>query len=75
LDGPHVAVSAAGVIYVTDPQGEQVVAYDGAGRVLGQMGVGAGGRPVGVAVSQAGQMLVADAGLHCVHVFQAGGLP
>ena len=75
LDGPHVAISAAGVIYVTDPQGGRVVAYDADGRVLGQMETGQGSRPIGVAVGPAGQMLVADAGLHGVHVFQAEGLP
>jgi len=70
LDGPHVAVSAAGVIYVTDPQSGQVVAYDGEGQMLGWAVIGPGSKPVGVAVTPAGQMLAADTGLHRVHVFQ-----
>jgi 4-amino-4-deoxy-L-arabinose transferase-like glycosyltransferase/streptogramin lyase len=70
LDGPHVVVSAAGIVYVTDPQNGQVVAYDAEGQVLGQVAIGPGSKPVGVAVGPAGQMLAADAGLHRVHVFQ-----
>ena len=70
LDGPHIAISAAGIIYVTDPQRGQVVAYDGEGQMLGWALIGPGSKPVGVAVTPSGQMLAADAGFHRVHVFQ-----
>ncbi|MBC7248918.1 MAG: hypothetical protein H5T62_01410 [Anaerolineae bacterium] len=70
LDSPHIVISATGIIYVTDPQSGQVVAYDGEGQVLGWAVIGPGSKPVGVAVTSSGQMLAADVGLHRVHIFQ-----
>jgi DNA-binding beta-propeller fold protein YncE len=64
-DSPHLAVSAADVLYLTSPEEHQVLAYDLAGRFLGQLGEQGDGpgqflKPVAIAVDAQGRLYVAD---------------
>ncbi len=75
-DSPHLAVSPAHVIYLTSPEEHQVLAYDLAGRFLGQVGAAGEGlgqfaKPVGVAVDTSGRLYVADPLLGRVQSFSS----
>jgi DNA-binding beta-propeller fold protein YncE len=64
-DSPHLAVSPTNVLYLTSPEESQVLAYDLAGRFLGQFGgrgseLGRFLKPVAVAVDDQGRLYVAD---------------
>ena len=76
-DSPHLVVSPAHVLYVTSPEESHVLAYDLAGRFLGQFGgPGAGPgqflKPVAIAVDAAGRLYVTDPLQGRVQGFQAG---
>lgn len=52
LDGPHLALRAAGGLYVSDPEGRRVLLFDREGEPLGQFGADAGlVKPVGIAAA------------------------
>jgi len=72
--GPHLA-TIAGLVLVTDPDGNRVVVYNQEGTLLGQVtgegsAVGRLYKPVGIAADSRGNVYVADAGNHRIVVFQ-----
>ncbi len=77
FDSPHIALGPGGQVFVTDPEAHLVIAYDGAGRPLGQwggFGVAAGQfhKPISLAFDGAGRVYVTDAYNHRVQVFELG---
>jgi sugar lactone lactonase YvrE len=74
FDGPHIAIWK-GIIYVTDPEGHMVAAYNVEGELIGEWG-GAGegpgqfNKPVGLAVDAEGRVYIADAYNHRVQKFE-----
>lgn len=52
IDGPHLALRPSGGLVVSDPEGRRVLAFDAAGKPLGQFGVDAGlAKPAGLAAT------------------------
>ena len=77
FDSPHLALGPGGQVFITDPEAHLVIAYDGAGRSLGQwggFGVAAGQfhKPISLAFDGAGRVYVTDAYNHRVQVFELG---
>ncbi len=65
LDGPHLAAGADGRLYATEPEGFRVLVLAADGTPVGQFGMqgneaGQFRKPLGIAVSAAGQVFVAD---------------
>lgn len=74
FDGPHLAFHPSGLLLMTEPEGHQVYAYDGEGRLVaawGGEGTGPGqfAKPIGIAVGPGGEVLVADPLHHRVQRF------
>jgi DNA-binding beta-propeller fold protein YncE/4-amino-4-deoxy-L-arabinose transferase-like glycosyltransferase len=68
LHGPHVAVAAAGDVYVTDPEGGRVYLIGSDGATRGVIEAEELRRPVGIGVGPDGRIAVADVTLHHVVV-------
>ena len=71
----HLAL-AAGIVYVTEPEGGRLLAYSAGGALLGVWGSPGTGegqftKPVGLAIDSRGRLFVADAGNHRVQVWGA----
>jgi DNA-binding beta-propeller fold protein YncE/4-amino-4-deoxy-L-arabinose transferase-like glycosyltransferase len=65
---PHLAL-AAGIVYLTDPEGGRLLAYSPSGALLGAWGSPGAGegqftKPTGLALDSRGRLFVADAGNH-----------
>jgi DNA-binding beta-propeller fold protein YncE len=72
---PHLAL-AAGIIYVTEPEGGRLLACSAGGALLGTWGSPGTGegqftKPVGLAIDSRGRLFVADAGNNRVQVWGA----
>jgi DNA-binding beta-propeller fold protein YncE len=77
FDSPHVVLGPGGQVFITDPEAHVVIAYDGAGRALGQWGgfgqaAGQFHKPISLAFDGAGRVYVTDAYNHRVQVFELG---
>jgi sugar lactone lactonase YvrE/4-amino-4-deoxy-L-arabinose transferase-like glycosyltransferase len=75
FDSPHIQLGPGGQIFITDPEAHVVIAYDGAGRPLGQWGgfgsaAGQFHKPISLDFDGAGRIYVADANNHRVQVFE-----
>ena len=75
FDSPHIVLGSGGQVLITDPEAHVVIAYDGAGRLLGQWGgfgsaAGQFHKPIGLAFDGVGRIYVADANNHRVQVFE-----
>ncbi|MBM4428887.1 MAG: hypothetical protein FJ026_00880 [Chloroflexi bacterium] len=78
FDSPHIELGPAGQVFITDPEAHLVIAYDGAGRPLGQWGgfgsaAGQFHKPISLAFDGAGRVYVVDTYNHRVQVFQQQG--
>jgi DNA-binding beta-propeller fold protein YncE len=52
IDGPHLALSPSGGLYVSDPEGRRVLVFDAGGKPVGQFGAELGlAKPAGVAAT------------------------
>ncbi|MBI2939581.1 MAG: 6-bladed beta-propeller [Chloroflexi bacterium] len=76
VEGPHLALAAAGTLYVTDPEGGRVLAFDANGKLLGRIGSRGDGqdqfqRPLGITVD-ANSIYVVDRGKRQVLQFSVG---
>jgi DNA-binding beta-propeller fold protein YncE/4-amino-4-deoxy-L-arabinose transferase-like glycosyltransferase len=75
FDSPHIQLGPGGQVFITDPEAHVVIAYDGAGRPLGQWGgfgtaAGQFHKPISLAFDGVGRMYVTDAYNHRVQVFE-----
>lgn len=78
FDSPHIQPGPGGQVFITDPEAHMVIAYDGAGRALGEWGgfgqeAGRFHKPLSLAFDGAGQVYVVDTYNHRVQVFQQQG--
>jgi DNA-binding beta-propeller fold protein YncE len=78
FDSPHIQLGPGGQVFVTDPEAHMVIAYDGAGHVLGQWGgfgpaAGQFHKPISLAFDGTGRVYVTDTYNHRVQVFQQQG--
>ena len=78
FDSPHIQLGPGGQVFITDPEAHVVIAYDGAGRALGEWGgfgqeAGRFHKPLSLAFDGAGQVYVVDTYNHRVQVFQQQG--
>jgi len=76
-DSPHIALGLSTEVYLSEPEGDRVLLYDGQGQLLGQFGgkgVGSGqfDKPIGVTVDNKGHVYMVDTYNHRIQVFKMG---